>query len=651
MPAGALGDNKDSRLKIATFYHSMTGNNTFNNINIVYNTHITDPSPYGSGIIFDRDGYNIDQATKRIYYTAKGAIDGVKQVADADRNKYGNTVKFTDYMYPENDQTFKNTVGNRQGLKVTNYNYSWVTSVKNSNVFGDAHNNTSSDYQTLINTYLPQIIDDILEADYEVTIENDKGTSTQTALQDIMKRITNILNAINSKEGEGSADSKITNFLNQILVGNDKNNAELKESIQQSINFLRAFYDGYNGSEQAVTKASYNKNIFNSFASNTNYKNATDKYNNTIKGGMNNLKTTINGKLTDIKTLEDTLKNLADALNKAQELNNQGTALNQQVENYKNQIESLNNEIANLEKAIAGLGGMIGQDKLQPMKKQLEAKKAERDQARTNGEKAIAQIQSLKTQLATLKNNVDDYVTTINGIRDGFKNTLNINNPQAIDVMGAGNNGSFTYRGVGTIAQNDITDNINVPSMNPDPDPITPPGGGGGTDPVDPTPDPNPDPITPPGGGDGGDGTDPDPNPITPPEGGGGGTDPDPDPTDPTNPPGGGDGTDPTNPTNPTDPDNGGNNGGGDNGNNGGDNGNNGDNGDNEDNSYEGDDTVNNNGGYDARLAYLNYKREVLELPAEEETSIEINEGREKGRLCIVSDNAKTNNPCMAITY
>ena len=75
------------------------------------------------------------------------------------------------------------------------------------------------------------------------------------------------------------------------------------------------------------------------------------------------------------------------------------------------------------------------------------------------------------------------------------------------------------------------------------------------------------------------------------------------------------------------------------------------DNGDNGDNSYEGDDTVNNNGGYDARLAYLNYKREVLELPAEEETSIEINEGREKGRLCIVSDNAKTNNPCMAITY
>ena len=103
-------------------------------------------------------------------------IDGTKQVADADRSKYNGKVNFKSYMNTANDQFFKNTVGNRQGLKVTNYNYSQVTSVKNSNVFGDAHNNTSSDYQTLINTYLPQIIDDILEADYEVTIETDNGT-------------------------------------------------------------------------------------------------------------------------------------------------------------------------------------------------------------------------------------------------------------------------------------------------------------------------------------------------------------------------------------------------------------------------------------------------------------------------------------------
>ena len=623
MPAGALRDNKDSRNQVSTFYHSMTGNNILENINVVYNTMITDPKGYGS---VEDPGFNLDRATGFIYYTAKGMIDGIKQVVDGDAIKYGSRVYLDPYLFPENDDYFNGKVkGKYPGVQVDNKgNYSWVTSSNISGTYDmNAHHNKDYDYKDLINTHLPQIIDDILEADYGVTIENKDGSSTQATLNTIITQLTNILNAINSGEGEGSADGKITNFLNQILDGDDKNNAELKESIKQSINFLRAFYDGYdNGSKQnAVTKT--HSNLFSGSA----YTNATNKYKNAIKGGMNNLKTTINGKLTDIKTLEGTLKKLADALNKAQELNNQGTALNQQVENYKNQIESLNNEIANLEKAIASLGGMIGQDKLQAMKNTLNAKKAERDQARTNGENAIAQIQSLKTELATLKNNVDGYVTTINGIRDGFKQDLNINQAQDIEVMAGGAKGSFTYYGVETMAKNDITDNINVPSMNPNPDPITPPGGGGGTDPVDPTPDPDPDPdpITPPGGGDG---TDPDPDPITPPEGGGGGTDPDPDPTDPTNPPGGGDGGG-TNP-NPDD------------GNNGGDNG---------DNGYEGDDTVNNESGYDPRLAYLNYKREVLELPAEEETSIEINEGREKGRLCIVSDNAKTNNPCMAITY
>ncbi|WP_278347564.1 filamentous hemagglutinin N-terminal domain-containing protein, partial [Helicobacter pullorum] len=144
MPAGALRDNKDSRNQVSTFYHSMTGNNTFNNINIVYNTRITDPKGHGS---VEDPGYNLDRATGFIYYTAKGMIDGIKQVVDGDAIKYGNRVKFRSYMNTANDQFFKTTVGNRPGLRVDNKgNYSWVTSVKNSNVFGDAHNNTSGDY-------------------------------------------------------------------------------------------------------------------------------------------------------------------------------------------------------------------------------------------------------------------------------------------------------------------------------------------------------------------------------------------------------------------------------------------------------------------------------------------------------------------------
>ena len=601
MPSAALQGNKDSRNQIATFYHSNQSGN-LNNIYIAYNTHITDKN--GFSYILD-PGFNKDPNTGRIYYTAKGMIEGIKQVKDADKDKYGSAVRFREYMLPKNDSYFQNdVVKNHDDVKVNgdNYFYSWVTPVKNSNVFGDAHNNTSGDYTTLINTYLPQIIDDILEADYGVTIENEKGTSTQATLNTIINQLNNILNAINKGEGEGAVDGTITNFLKQILVGKGQTDAELAnqiESIKQSINFLRAFYDGYNGSkDNAVTQ---NQRIFNSFASNTNYTEATNKYTNAIKGGMTNLRNTIDGQLDNIAKLEDTLTSFKEALKKAEELNNQGKDLNTQVENIKNQVAGLDNEIANLQKMISEMeqSGLIPPDRIAAVKAQLAAKKQERSNYKTQVANIIDQIKGLKdTDLANLIKEVDGYVTTINDIRNGFINDLKINQAQDIDVMAGGAKGSFTYYGVETMAQNNIKDNINVP-LPVDSIPLIPLEP---SKPVDPNPNPNTDPNADPN-------TDLNPNPNP---------DPNPDPNPNPNP-------------DPSDPDNGG--------------------GDNGDNGYEGDDTVNNNSGYDARLAYLNYKREVLELPAEEETSIEINEGREKGRLCIVSDNAKTNNPCMAITY
>ena len=644
IPASVRDYNSDSRNRSKTFYYHTNGlGSSLSKINIYYNTKYTD-TRYGPSADV---GYNVVRINgqDRLYYTANGVINGIRNTAlqgeIKDGHYGGKDVNFHYYDAVSNDMGFEGRVKAwHPNITASNYNYSWVKQERISNTYPmNSSLNTSGDYTTLIDKYLPQIIDDILKADYGVTIEDDNGQSTQDSLKNIMAELDKILNVINRGESEGSADSKITNFLNQILVGADKNNAELKESIKQSINFLRAFYEGYNGSNNnAVTKTHAGL-----FSGNANYTNATNKYRDSIKGGMNNLKTTINGKLADIKTLEGTLKKLADALNKAQELNNQGAQLNTQVENIKNQVEALDKSIADLDTKIAETQNMINKipdqqynqalkNQLAQLKQQRENALAERSRLKTQVANIIDhQIKVLKdTDLANLIKEVDGYVTTINDIRNGFINDLKINNPQDIAVMGNGAKGSFTYYGVETMAQNDIQDNINVP-LPIDSIPLIPLEP---SKPIDPTPDPNPDPITPPGGGDGGDGTDPDPDPITPPEGGGG------------------DGTDPTNPTNPSDPDNGGNNGGGDNGNNGGgNNGNNGDNGDNGDNSYEGDDTVNNNSGYDARLAYLNYKREVLELPAEEETSIEINEGREKGRLCIVSDNAKTNNPCMAITY
>ena len=651
-PAAALNDNKDSRNQVSTFYHSMTGGNTFNNINIVYNTHITDPSPYGSGIIFDRDGYNIDQVTGFIYYTAKGMIEGIKQVERADNKKYGNTVNFKDYNAIEDDNFFNDEVKKTYpGVTFNGGNYSWVTW---SNISGtypmNGNLNGSGDYTTLIDKYLPQIIDDILEAKYGVTIENKDGSSTQKSLENIRAELDKILKVISDREDERTADGKITNFLNQILVGDDKTNAELKESIKQSINFLRAFYEGYdNGSKQnAVTKTHSHL-----FSGNADYTNATNKYKNAIKGGMTSLRETINGKLADIKTLEQALKDLNNVLEeeKALDLDGKIAQLQDEVKNINKEIEKLNEKIAGfgtdiesldkeiakfgitleaLDNEIAGLKTKIADTKeainkvprpeyKEVLKKQLAALEAqlaekepkreelnsfittknelqaaldERNKWKAKGEEKIAQIETEKGKLTALKNNADGYVAEINGIREGFINDLKINKAQDIELMAGADKGSFTFYGVIDDKTHDITDKVEIPSIIETPAPQPKP--------EEPKPEPEPTP------------------------------EPEPDPEQPEQP---------EQPERPERPEI-------DNSDDGG-----GDNGDNEDNSYEGDDTVNNNGGYDARLAYLNYKREVLELPAEEETSIEINEGREKGRLCIVSDNAKTNTPCMAITY
>ncbi|HJF83206.1 filamentous hemagglutinin N-terminal domain-containing protein, partial [Helicobacter pullorum] len=50
------------------------------------------------------------------------------------------------------------------------------------------------------------------------------------------------------------------------------------------------------------------------------------------------------------------------------------------------------------------------------------------------------------------------------------------------------------------------------------------------------------------------------------------------------------------------------------------------------------------------KIADLASKEAILILPAQEKQEAIVEDGKERGRLCIVSDNAKTNNPCMAIT-
>ncbi|KPH54551.1 hypothetical protein, partial [Helicobacter pullorum] len=360
----------------------------------------------------------------------------------------------------------------------------------------------------------------ILEADYGVTIENKDGSSTQKSLENIRAELDKILKVISDREDEGTADGKITNFLNNILI--DKNNPQLKESIKQSINFLRAFYEGYNGNNSnAVTKTHADF-----FSKNEDYTKATNKYKNAIKGGMTSLRNTISVKLEDIKTLEQALKDLNAVLEeeKALDLDGKIAQLQDEVKNINKEIEKLNEKIAGfgtdiesldkeiakfgitleaLDKEIASLKTKIANTKdainkvprpeyKEALKKQLAALEAQlaekepkreelnsfvttknelqaaldkRNEWKAKGEATITQIKTEKGKLTALKNNADGYVATINGIREGFINDLKINKAQDIAVMGNGAKGSFTYYGVIDDKTHDITDKVEIPSI------------------------------------------------------------------------------------------------------------------------------------------------------------------------------------------
>ena len=204
MPALDSDGQLDGRHYVHTFYHAMNGGgSSLNNIKIHYSNSHTD-APY------KKEPVGSLPSDVRFGYTAKGMIEGIRLygrdylLGEKTTDYYKGKVTFSGYT--DRGGNFQNIVNGYNGVKVNGGNYSWVKQERISNTYPmNAHHNTSGDYTTLINTYLPQIIDDILEADYGVTIENKDGSSTQATLQDIMNRITNILNAINSKEGEGSA--------------------------------------------------------------------------------------------------------------------------------------------------------------------------------------------------------------------------------------------------------------------------------------------------------------------------------------------------------------------------------------------------------------------------------------------------------------
>ena len=183
MPALLRDFNGDSRDKVHSFYHQMNGlGSSISNINIFYNSKATNPTynrpDIDTGYGYVRDGNNAQ--SDRMYYTAKGLIEGIRSgytgyyVTPETNGYYNGKVNFTAYDAVSNDMGFEGRVKTwHPNITASNYNYSWVKQERISNTYPmNSSLNTSGDYTTLINTYLPQIIDDILEADYGVTIEN-----------------------------------------------------------------------------------------------------------------------------------------------------------------------------------------------------------------------------------------------------------------------------------------------------------------------------------------------------------------------------------------------------------------------------------------------------------------------------------------------
>ena len=135
-----------------------------------------------------------------------------------------------------------------------------------------------------LDSTIKEIIHEILNENYGINIALDKNgyisQETLDKLINISNTIDEFLKGIESKESEATLDTKIHKLFELILVDSNPNTAEL-ESLKQSLNFLRAFYDGDNGLKDDFTKW-YSKD------------NSIDKYS-YVKDSILKLKSFING--------------------------------------------------------------------------------------------------------------------------------------------------------------------------------------------------------------------------------------------------------------------------------------------------------------------------------------------------------------------
>ena len=264
------------------FYGSLSGKTTFDNINLYYNDNPSLANPIKNANSDSKDYYHSTsnpngQIFLNPYVNEAQGKEIFKQALEKQNNLGGvfETNKIVNIGDDSNPiYSFEQTTGSN------------ITPPTDSNTPNIDLGNVAlekDDFISLDST-IKEIIHEILNENYGINIALDKNgyisQETLDKLINISNTIDEILKGIESKESEATLDTKIHKLFELILVDSNPNTAEL-ESLKQSLNFLRAFYDGDNGLKDDFTKW-YSKD------------NSIDKYS-YVKDSLLKLKSFING--------------------------------------------------------------------------------------------------------------------------------------------------------------------------------------------------------------------------------------------------------------------------------------------------------------------------------------------------------------------
>ncbi|KPH51961.1 hypothetical protein, partial [Helicobacter pullorum] len=293
-------------------------NVSLNNVNLYYNDN---PSPSLANPIKDADSSNstyynqtinptTPETNKINLYTYSDSAQGIKdfQTALEQQNNSGGAFETNKIVNIGDDfnpiYSFEQTTGSNITPPDSN-----TPNIDLGNVALE-----KDDFISLDST-IKEIIHEILNENYGINIALDKNgyisQETLDKLINISNTIDEILKGIESKESEATLDTKIHKLFELILVDSNPNTAEL-ESLKQSLNFLRAFYDGDNGlkddfakwysKDNSIDKYSYVKDSILKLKS---FINGEGSYN---KNGLINQISSINNNLKALESLKQRIK-------------------------------------------------------------------------------------------------------------------------------------------------------------------------------------------------------------------------------------------------------------------------------------------------------------------------------------------------------